>query len=300
MAFHTFTELIHFAASGQTKKTVAAVCPDDSVTLQAIYDCWQQDFLHLTLIGEEKKIRKLWLALGGNLQDVQIIDTTDSVMAAQRAVAEIRAGRADFLMKGNLDTAVLLKAVVDKENGLRSGRLMSHLAFLQIPDYHKLIVLTDSGMVLKPELAQKKEILLNAVQALHFLGYECPKVGILAAVEKVNLKMQETMDAAALTAMNRSGELPGCLVEGPISYDILMSREIADKKGYFSPVVQDADIMLVSDMTTGNILGKALTVSAKALMAGLIVGARVPIALTSRGAHLEEKINSLILAAICC
>ncbi len=300
MAFQTFDELIRFARERQTKKTVAAVCPDDPATLQAIYDCQQQGLLRALLIGEEAKIRSLWLALGGKTAELEIIDAKDKTLAAARAVAEIRAGRADFLMKGNLDTAVLLKAVVDKEKGLRSGKLISHLAFLQIPGYHKLIVLTDSGMVLKPDLTQKKAILLNAVLALQALGYTCPKVGVLAAIEKVNPSMPETIDAAALTAMNRSGELPDCWVEGPISYDLLMSRDIAEKKGYSSPVVEDADIMLVSDLTSGNLLGKALTVSAHAQMAGLIVGASVPIALTSRGSHLTEKLNSLILAAICC
>ncbi|MCE5196410.1 MAG: bifunctional enoyl-CoA hydratase/phosphate acetyltransferase [Negativicutes bacterium] len=300
MAFQTFDQLIRFALERQTQKTVAAVCPDDPATLQALFDCQQQGLLRVLFVGEQEKIRRLWLALGGKTAEIEIIDTADKTLAAERAVAEIRAGRADFLMKGNLETAVLLKAVVDKAKGLRSGQLISHLAFLQIPGYPKLIVLTDSGMVLKPDLSQKKAILLNAVLTLQSLGYPCPKVGILAAVEKVNPSMPETLDAAALTAMNRSGELPGCWVEGPISYDLLISREIAEKKGYSSPIVGDADIMLVSDMTSGNLLGKALTVSAHAEMAGLIVGASVPIALTSRGSHRTEKRNSLILAAICC
>lgn len=149
---------------------------------------------------------------------------------------------------------------------------MSHLAFLKIPNYHKIIVLTDSGMVLYPTLEQKKEIIENAVENLHNMGYECPKVGVLAAVEKVNPKQPETEDAAKLTQMSRDGEIKGCIVEGPLSYDILMSKESAHKKGFDSELVGDPDVLVVPNMPCGNILGKALLFSAGADMAGLIVG----------------------------
>lgn len=193
----------------------------------------------------------------------------------------------------------MLKAVVAEESGLRTGRLMSHLAFLKIPNYHKMIVLTDSGMVLYPNLQQKKQIIENAVENLRNMGYDTPKVGVLAAVEKVNPKQPETVDAAELTEMNRRGEIQNCIVEGPLSYDILMSRESARKKGFTGELVGDPDILVVPDMPCGNILGKALLFSAEADMAGLIVGAKAPIALTSRGATEKEKRQSLLLAAAC-
>jgi phosphate butyryltransferase len=231
--------------------------------------------------------------------DIQVIKQSDPEQAAKIGVQLVREAEADFLMKGKLDTAVILKAVVAKDSGLNAGSLMSHVAFLEIPTYHKLVVLTDSGMVIRPDFSQKIKIIHNAAQTLRSMGYEQPKIGLLAAVEKENPQMPETVDAAALTTLNRQGTISGCYVEGPVSYDILMSRESARKKGFSSPVVGNADVLMVGDMATGNILGKALTVSGRAKMAGMVVGAKAPIVLTSRGAHVEEKINSLLLAAAC-
>ena len=291
MVFHNFTEL-KASLGQQQKRTAAVVCAHDETTLKALEQCREQ--INAVLIGDEKKIRQL------TDLPYEIIPEEDMLAAAHKGVGLVREGRADFLLKGKLDTSLILKAVVDKEHGLRTGRLMSHLAFLELPGYHKLVVLTDSGMVIRPDLAQKKEILLNAVDTLQKMGYEEPKAGLLAAVEKVNPKMPETLDAEELTRLNREGKLKGCYVEGPLSYDILMSPESAKKKGYESRIVGDADILMVGDMATGNILGKALTITAKGKMAGIIVGAGAPVALTSRGSKLEEKVNSILLAAAGC
>lgn len=209
----------------------------------------------------------------------------------------IHEGGADFLMKGKIQTADLLSAVVNKEEGLRTGKVMSHVVFNEIPNYHKLLVLTDGGMMMYPDLNKKKEICENAVGTLRTLGYDKPKVAVLAAVEKVNPKMPETVDADALKTMNKSGELADCIVEGPISYDLTMSKESAAIKGFESPVTGDADIVLVPNITVGNVLGKSLIYSAGAKMAGFIVGAKVPIVLTSRGSTSEEKYLSLVLSA---
>lgn len=291
MVFHNFAELK--ASLGQQKRrTAAVVCAHDETTLKAVEQC--RDQVDAVLIGDGKKIRAL------TDLPCEIIPEEDMLTAAYKGVELIREGRADFLVKGKLDTSLILKAVVNKEHGLRTGRLMSHLAFLELPGYDRLVVLTDSGMVIRPTLDQKKEILLNAVETLRRMGYEEPMVGLLAAVEKVNPQMPETLDAAELTRLNREGELPGCYVEGPLSYDILMSPESAEKKGYASRIVGNADILMVGDMATGNILGKALTVTAKGRMAGIIVGAGAPVALTSRGSKLEEKVNSILLAAAGC
>lgn len=291
MVFHNFTEL-KASLSQQKKRTAAVVCAQDETTLKALEQCKEQ--VNAILIGEKKKIQEL------TDLPYEIVDEEDLLTAAQKGVQLVREGRADFLVKGKLDTSVILKAVVNKEHGLRTGRLMSHLAFLELPGYNKLVVLTDSGMVIRPNLEQKKEILQNAVETLQKMGYEEPKVGLLAAVEKVNPQMPETLDAKELTTWNREGKIEGCYVEGPLSYDILMSPESAKKKGYESEIVGDADILMVGDMATGNILGKALTVTAKGKMAGIIVGAGAPVALTSRGSKLEEKVNSILLAAAGC
>lgn len=301
MVFKDFGEL-KSAVGERGKKTVAVVCPDVSA-LTALARCKREGILDGVLVGDQKSIQKNMEehagTFGDTLKDLPVIHAPDLLGAAYGAVDCVKKGRADLLLKGKIDTSLLLKAVVDRSSDMRTGRLMSHLAFLKIPDYHKLIVLTDSGMVMHPTLDQKKQILENAVETLRKMGYDKPKAGVLAAVEKINPAMPETLDAQELTKMNRQGEIKGCLVEGPYSYDILMSRKSAEKKGVESELAGDPDILLVGDMTTGNILGKALVFSAQAEMAGIVVGARVPIALTSRGATEAEKYLSLILARSC-
>jgi phosphate butyryltransferase len=205
--------------------------------------------------------------------------------------------KADLIMKGKIQTADLLRAVVDKERGLRTGSVMSHIAIHEVPSYHKLLAVTDGGMMMYPKLEEKKQIIENAVKTFIAMGYENPKVAVLAAVENVNPKMPETVEADALKMMNVKGEIKNCIIEGPISYDLTMSKESAEIKGFNSPVTGEVDILVVPNITAGNLLGKALIYSAGAKMAGFIVGAKVPIVLTSRGATAEEKYLSLVISA---
>lgn len=298
MVFKDFEELEKsFHSTG--KKTVVVAAAQDKSALTAVSECREEGLIDAILVGDEKLIKEEIKAFDGKLDDAKIINAETLEETARKACRCIKDGEGDFILKGKIDTGILLKQVVAEENGLRTGKLMSHLAFLKIPNYHKIIVITDSGMVLYPTLEQKKEIIENAVENLHNMGYEMPKVGILAAVEKVTPKQPETEDGAKLTEMNKNGQITGCIVEGPLSYDILMSKESAHKKGIESQLVGDADILMVPNMPCGNILGKALLFSAEADMAGLIVGAKAPIALTSRGATEKEKRQSLLLAAAC-
>jgi len=298
MVFRSFDHLFQTIKQNSTLKTVVAVCPDDEASLEALLHAKEQNICQSILIGDQDKITLQMKQMNAPVDSLQIIPANDSAEAAVKAVALVVEGKADFIMKGNLDTAVLLKAVVHPDSGLRDQALMSHLAFLEIPHYQKLIVLTDSGMVLEPSLEQKKQIITNVVSTLKAMGYTTIKIGVLAAVEKVNPKMKETVDAQALAEWSRQGEWPGVIVEGPISYDLLMSEEIAKKKRYVSEVCGDADVMLVDRMTTGNILGKALILSAGANMAGIVVGAKVPIVLNSRGSSMDEKLHALMLATL--
>lgn len=300
MVLHNFEELISSIGKLEKRRTAVVVCADDPVTLEAVMNCRDKGLINPILVGESGKIETLLKDFGMNLEEIEVINETNPEEAAKTGVRLVREAKANFLMKGKLETSTLLKAVVAKDTGLGTGRLMSHLAFLEIPNYHKLVVLTDSGMVIRPSFEQKIEIINNAVDTLSVMGYRKPKIGFLTAVEKENPKMPETIEAAELVKLNRKGGIGDCYLEGPVSYDILMNRDSAKKKGFSSPVVGDADILFVADMATGNILGKALSVSAEAKMAGIIVGASVPIALTSRGAQVEEKINSMLLAAYCC
>ena len=214
--------------------------------------------------------------LGEHIPAEDIHDEPDLAEAARKAVALVRAGEADFLMKGKLDTSVLLKAVVNKETGLGKGGVMSHFTAFEIPTYHKLLMPVDGGMVTYPTLEQKKAIIENTVGALRAMGYDCPKVGVLACVEKLNPKMPETVEGDALKQMNQRGELTGCVVEGPISYDCAVSREIAAFKGFESPCAGDCDVLVAPNIHAGNIMGKMLTVTCKAKMAGSSWAPSVP------------------------
>jgi phosphate butyryltransferase len=230
------------------------------------------------------------------IDGLEILDASSAVEAATLAVQAVREGKADFIMKGRMETSDILRAVVNKDHGLSRGRSMSHLALNQIPAYHKLLVTTDGGMMLCPTLEQKKDIIVNAVEALRCVGYAKPKVGVLAASETVNEKSRDSIDAAALRKMWEDGEIGDCLLEGPLSLDIALVRERAAAKGYDSPCAGDVDMLVVPNITAGNILGKSLVEMAGAKMAGLVVGARCPIVITSRGSSSEEKYNALMLA----
>lgn len=297
MVIKNFEELIRKVQKLESKKTVVVVAAQDEHTLQAVFKAKKDNIVNPILIGDKPKIKEILSILHEGLDDSAIINAESDKSAAEKAVQLINENKADFIMKGKIQTADLLKAVVNKEKGLRTGKIMSHFVFNEIPNYHKLIVTTDGGMMMYPNVDEKKEIIENAVNTLLVMGYENPKVAVLAAVEKVNPKMPESVDAGLLKEMNLKGELKNCIVEGPISYDLTMSKESAKIKGYESPVVGDADILIVPNITAGNILGKSLVYSAGAKMAGFIVGAKVPIVLTSRGSTAEEKYLSLVLSA---
>ena len=299
MALVSFDEILRSAGELPERAVMAVAAAADPHSLEAALEARRAGIAEPLLVGDRGAILSLLEGLGESVPDEDIIDASGSAEAAARAVALVREGRASFLLKGGLDTPVLLRAVVDKERGLSRGRLMSHFTIFEIPGYHKLLAPVDGGMVTYPTLEQKKQIIENTVEMFHALGYECPKVGVLACVEKLNPKMPETVEADALKQMNLRGEIPGCVVEGPISYDCAVSKEIADYKGFESPCAGDCDILLAPNIHAGNIMGKMLTVTCGAKMAGFIVGAACPIAMTSRGSSAEEKFDSIVLAAVC-
>ena len=297
MVLKNFEEMIERVKKSIHKRTVALVAAEDINSLKALLEIEKEGIARPVLVGNEQKIRDILKELGATC-DYEIYDEPDSNKAACKAVELVRDGKADFLMKGKIQTADILRAVVNKEKGLGQGKLMSHFVIMEIPTYHKLLAITDGGMVMYPNLEQKKEIIINAVEALSNIGYKNPKVGVLAAVEKVNPKMPETVDAHELKEMNIKGEIKNCIIEGPISYDLSMNKESARIKGYESQVAGDVDLLVVPDIAAGNIMSKSLIYSANARMAGMVIGAKVPIVLTSRGASAEEKFLSLALAAL--
>ena len=297
MALKSFDELIT-RLKGKRKCTVALVEAHDEHALEAVIQA--KDIVSSILVGTREKIEAELLAQGQNPKEYEIIEVPEGMNPVVCAAGLIHEGRADFLMKGKMMTGDLLKGVLSPEANLRTGALMSHVMMVELPGYHKLMCLTDGGMCTYPNLEQKRHIVENAVRFFHGLGYERPNVAALCAVETVNPKMPETVDAAALKEMSLSGELPSCYVEGPISYDLAMVPELSKVKGYSSPCVGDFDILFVPEIVVGNVLGKCFVYTCGGRLAGVIQGCKVPIVLPSRGSSAEEKYFSLALGAGVC
>lgn len=294
---HNFEELKVLAAGSSNKRTVAVAGAADRHILETAIMAQSMGIARPLLIGNKEEIVALLDELEADSRDFQIEQPGDGVTDSELAVAMIHSKDAHLLMKGMMETSDFLRPIVNRSTGLGTGRVMSHVALQSIPGYHKLVVNTDAAMCVHPDLNQKKDILLNAVGALHNLGYECPNVACLCCKESLDKKIQETVDARELQNMCERGELGSCHVTGPISYDIAISREIAELKHFDSPYCGDYDILLQPDIHAGNILGKCLEVTCKASMAGIVVGAQVPVILTSRGAESSEKLNSVAFAA---
>lgn len=297
MVFTNYEQLIEKVKGYPAKKRMAVAAAGDEHTLEAVMHARKEGIVEPILVGDKAVIDAILKEMGETVPEENIYDYPDLKEAAEYAVSLVREGKADFLMKGKLDTAVILKAVVNKEHGLGQGRTMSHFTMFEVPSYHKILVAVDGGMVTYPTLEQKKDIINNTVETLISMGYECPKVGVLACVEKVNPKMPETVEANELKEMNQRGEIKNCIVEGPISYDCAVNKEIADFKGYESPVAGDVDILVAPNIHAGNIMGKMFVCTCGARMAGFIVGAKCPIVLTSRGSSAEEKYLSIVVCA---
>lgn len=282
------------------KKAVLSVAAaHDEEVLLAVKDACEMDIIKAILIGEEDKIRKIASEINFNLDNVEVIDESDLKLCAEKAVKLVSSGKADYVMKGLLDTSIILKEVLNKEYGLRTDSLLSHVMIYEIPSYHKLLILTDGGMNIDPDVSQKKKIADNAIKAAKSLGINTVKVACLAAKEKVNPKMQATLDADELKSMCKDGMFGnGVIVEGPIAFDLAVSKDACKIKGYESEVGGDADILLVPTIETGNGIGKALTYMANAKSAGIIMGAKAPVVLVSRADTHESKLYSIAYGAI--
>jgi len=294
----TIEELIAKAKAAGRRRVVVAAAQERSV-LEAVHAAWKHGLAEPILVGDLAAIDSLAAELGIDLSAFERHEAADFASAAAKSVAILRSGGADVLMKGLIDTSVLLKAVLNKETGINSGRLTSHVAVIESPHYHKLFVITDAAINIAPDLDGKLDIIANAVIASRALGVQKPKVALLAAVEKVNAaKMPCTVDAAILSTMNRRGQIKDCLVDGPLALDNAVSAESARIKKIDSPVAGDADILVVPDIEAGNILYKSLMDLGGAKGAAVVMGAAKPIVLTSRADPAETKLASIALAAL--
>lgn len=293
----SFEDLLRLAKQKGPKKISVAVAEDED-GLRAIKAAVELGIVEAILVGDKYKIEDISNDINFNLANVQIIHEKDSVNAARIATKLVSDKNADILMKGLIDTSTILKQVLDSEIGLRTDKIISHIAVFDIPTYHKILMVTDAAMNIAPDLQQKKQILENAVSFAKSLDIEMPKVAVLAAKEKVSNKMIATVEAKRLTDMNKIGEIKHCIVDGPLALDNAISKESAKIKGIESEVAGDADILLVPDIEAGNVLYKSLTFFVNAKSAGLIIGTSAPIVLTSRADNEEAKLNSIALAVL--
>lgn len=286
-------------ASNLDPVRVAVVDAAQSVVLETLRDAVTLGFVEPRLVGEPDAILALCRELDWNVDPAWVIPTTSDAAAAARAVTMVRRGEADFLMKGNLHTDVLLRAVLDKDSGLRQpGRRVSHVFLVDVPGHDRLIGITDAAINIAPDLTAKAEICQNAVDLFHILGIAEPNVAVLSAVETVTGGIASTLDAACLTLMARRGQITGARVDGPLAFDNAISTLAAQEKSILSDVAGQADILLVPDLVSGNILAKALEYLGRAVAAGVAVGLSAPVVLTSRSDPAPARMASLAVAAL--
>lgn len=284
-------------AKSKTARRLAVAAAADEHALDAVQEASGNGIITPIFTGDKIKIIEIAKSLGFDISGMEIIDEPDPVKASTVAVSLIREGKADILMKGLVGTADFLKCVLDRDNGIGRGVTMSHAALLESPAYHKLLCITDCGMIVLPDFKEKVGIIKNAVEIYKKLRADKPKVAVLAAVEVINEKMDATVHAAMLSAMNRRGQIKDCIIDGPLAFDNLISKDACTYKGIETEVGGDTDIVLCPNIETGNTLYKALTYLGNATTASIMLGAKVPVVLTSRSDSNRSKLMSIALAA---
>ena len=296
MVLKTLNDLKLLIEGGPRKKLVLAAAQDQH-SLGAVLRAWKENIIEPILVGDKEMIQSICLMFNADINGIRVIHEPDTDKAVELAVRMVNAKQADILMKGKVGTAGLLKGVLNKEWGLRTGNLLSHFALFEVETYHKVIAVTDVAMNIAPDLKDKIAIVNNSVDCLTRLGYIMPKVAVLGAVEMVNENMEATLHAALLSKMNQRDQIKGCIIDGPLAFDNAISLESAHHKGIKSEVAGETDLLLMPDIEVGNVLYKSLVFFAKAKVASIILGASAPIVLTSRSDSEQAKFDSILLAA---
>lgn len=292
-----FDDLLSKLKVTTTKKVAVAVAQDEPV-LEAVKAAKERGIADAILVGDTEKIKAIAHGIDMDLNDFEILHEEDVNKAALLAVQLVSSGSADMVMKGLVDTATFLRSVLNKEVGLRTGKLMSHVAVFEIEGIDRLILLTDAAFTTYPDLKAKTQIINNSVMVAKACGIDMPKVAPVCAVEVVNPDMPATVDAALLSKMSDRGQIKGCIVDGPLALDNALSEEAAHHKGITGPVAGKADIIMLPDIETANVMYKCLTYTAKTKNGGLLVGTSAPVILTSRADSFQTKVNSIALAAL--
>lgn len=284
-----------------TEKTIAVICAHQESALLAAIEARRQKIANSILIGDSKKIAEMIDNLGEDSTKFEIIDEKETEKAVSIGISLVRDGEAHVILKGKVDTTTLMKGVLSKESGLRTGRLLSDVFIFEYPEKNsesKFILMSDGGVVLNPTLEQKIEIIKNAVEVAHKLGIENPKVAILSATELVIEELTSTTDSVKLKQLNAEGKITGCIIDGPLALDLAISEESAFEKGIKSDVAGKADILIVPNIESGNILGKSLTYFAHYKIGHVIIGAKAPVLIPSRSDKMEAKLNSIALGVL--
>lgn len=293
----SFEEILKKVKSKEMKKVAVAVAQDEPV-LEAIRDAKSQGIADAILVGDKEEIKRIAAKINMDISGFEIVDEKNPKKAALKAVELVSTGKADMVMKGLIDTANFLRSVLNKEIGLRTGALMSHVAVFEIPGYDRLLFITDVAFNMYPDLKAKIAIINNAVKVANAANIELPKVAPICAVEVVNSDMPATVEASILSKMSERGQIKGCIIDGPLSLDIAISKEAAAHKGVNGKVAGQADILLMPNIDTGNVMYKTLTYTTKSKNGGILVGTSAPVILTSRADSHETKMYSIALAAL--
>ena len=299
MVLKNMNDLKRLVEGGPRKKLILAAAQDQH-SLAAVIRAWKANIIEPIFVGDKEGIESICASNNFDITGLRIIHEPESDMSVETAVKMASSNQADILMKGKIGSATLLKCVLNKEWGLRTGNLLSHFALFEVETYHKVIAVTDVAMNIAPTLQDKIAIVNNSVACLNRLGYKIPKVAVLGAVEMVNENMKATLDAALLSKMNQRDQIRNCIIDGPLAFDNAVSLESAQLKGIKSEVAGDTDLLLMPDIEVGNVLYKSLVFFAKAKVASIILGAKVPIVLTSRSDSEQAKFDSILLAAAAC
>jgi len=278
------------------KRRVAVVGAGDIDVIEAVFDAKNEGLIEPIFIDSKEKILKA-NSDKFDLSGIEIIDEKEKIPQCQAGIKLVKENRAEILMKGLIPTPILFKEVLNKETGLRFGKLLTHIGIIKTPNYHKMLIMTDGGIVIAPTLDDKIAILENASVVTKALEIEKPKVAVISAVETISTNMQSTVDAAILTKMYERGQLPGLIVDGPLAMDNAVSKEAAQHKGIKSEVSGDPDILLMPNIESGNIFYKTLVyLGGGADTAGIVIGAKVPLVVPSRSDSPQNKLNSIIMA----
>jgi phosphate butyryltransferase len=297
-----FEGIISLAAKAARRQTprVAVAGADDPIVLDVLGNAARRRFALPILYGDRARIRQIAARGHLSLRDCQIVDVSDSKDSARQAVEAASSGDADVLMKGNVRTSTIMKAALDSEIGIKTDRLMTHVAIFEVQDYKRIMLMSDGGIVIEPDIEQKVEIVRNAIEVARALGLRMPKVALLSSVEVVDLKMKSAVDAAIIAKMADRGQIKDAIVDGPLAFDNAISIEAAKQKGVKSPVAGEADVLIVGHADVGNVFYKTLTYfcGKRCKTAGVIVGGKVPMVVVSRADTYEARLNSIAVACV--